>query len=50
MRKEFSEPTEHLIRVRAIRRDAPVEIRVHYDVIRVSGCDIIRLFSVEDTD
>ena len=57
MRKESSESTERLIRVNTLRRGAPVEIRVHYEInrasasdTRVSGCDIIRLFSVEDSD
>jgi hypothetical protein len=42
--------TERLIRVRTTRRGISQELRVHYEILRGSGCDTIRLFSVEDAD
>jgi hypothetical protein len=50
MRKDILETVERLIRVQAVRRGAPVEILVHYEINRVNGCDTYSLFSLEDAD
>jgi hypothetical protein len=39
---------ERLIRVRAARRGRPVELLVHYEVLREKGGSCIQLFSIED--
>lgn len=48
MKNNTSEPVERLIRVLAVRRGKPVELRVHYEHASVDGCETYRLFSVED--
>jgi hypothetical protein len=50
MNKERSEPSERLIRVLAVRRGKPVELRVHYERAHSNGCDTYRLFVIEDAD
>jgi hypothetical protein len=48
MKKEQSETSERLIRVLAIRRGKPVELRVHYERATSNGCATFRLFGIED--
>jgi hypothetical protein len=48
MKKEQSETSERLIRVLAIRRGKPVELRVHYEKATSGGCATFRLFEIED--
>ena len=50
MRRENPETQERLIRVRTIRRGAPVELTVHYEIDRVDGCDTYRLLSLEESE
>ena len=50
MKQKTAETIERLIRVRAMRRGIPVELRVHYERASLNGCDTYRLFAVEDTD
>jgi hypothetical protein len=42
-----AEKMEKLLRLRATRRGATVELRVHYAVERDSGCDIYRIITVD---
>jgi len=42
--------TERLTRVRITRRGTPVELRVHYEIIRGEGFESIRLVLIEDVD
>jgi hypothetical protein len=48
MKKEQCETSERLIRVLAIRRGKPVELRVHYEKADLNGCATYRLFEIED--
>jgi hypothetical protein len=48
MKKEQSETSEKLIRVMAVRRGKPVELRVHYEKANFNGCATYRLFEIED--
>jgi len=41
---------EKLIRVRAHRRGFPVDLRVHYEVIREDGCDTYRIITIDEVD
>jgi hypothetical protein len=50
MKKNSSGARERLIRVIAVRRGAPVELRVHYECANQKGCNIYRLLAVEETD
>jgi hypothetical protein len=50
MKIHATELRERLIRVRAERRGVPVELLVHYEHAASNGCDIYRLFSVEDVN
>jgi len=50
METAVQETTERLIRVRTTRRGIPVELRVHYEIVRLDGCDSIRVFTVEDAE
>jgi hypothetical protein len=50
MRTDLNESTERLIRVRTTRRGIPVELRVHYEIVREGECDSIRLFSIEEAE
>ena len=43
-----TEAQEKLIRLRANRRGARVELRVHYEVRRENGCDTYRVITVEE--
>jgi hypothetical protein len=38
-----------LIRLRANRRGAVVDLRVHYEISRENGCDTFRIISVDET-
>ena len=42
--------TEKLIRVQTTRRGVPVELRVHYEIVRQNGCASFRVFLIEDVD
>ncbi len=42
--------TEKLIRVHTTRRGVPVELRVHYEIVRQDGCASFRVFLIEDVD
>jgi hypothetical protein len=44
------ESEEHLVRVRATRRGAPVELTVHYAASSFNGCLTYQIISVEDSD
>jgi hypothetical protein len=48
MKKEQSETFERLIRVLAVRRGKPVELRIHYEKASSNGCATYRLFEIED--
>jgi hypothetical protein len=50
MKIHATESRERLIRVRAKRRGVPVELLVHFERASLNGCDIYRLFSVEDAN
>jgi hypothetical protein len=50
MSTNSSETRERLIRVLALRRGIPVELRVHYEITRAGGCDTYRLFAIEEID
>ncbi len=51
MRQETVETIERLIRVRAVRRGRPVELRVHYErASTADGCETYQLFAVEDIE
>jgi hypothetical protein len=50
MNTSGSEPLERLIRVVALRRGLPVELRVHYEITQAGGCNTYRLFLIEDVD
>jgi hypothetical protein len=44
------ESEEHLVRVQATRRGAPIELRVHYAVSSFNGCVTYQIISMEDSD
>jgi hypothetical protein len=46
-RPAVADATEKLIRLRANRRGAPIELRVHYEVSRENGCDTYRIITVD---
>jgi hypothetical protein len=46
--QSIPESREKLIRVRAARRGAPVELRVQYEVSRDDAYTLYRIVSVED--
>ena len=51
MKQETVETIERLIRVRAVRRGRPVELRVHYErASTADGCETYQLFAVEDLE
>ena len=51
MKHETVETIERLIRVRAVRRGLPVELRVHYErASTTDGCETYQLFVVEDME
>jgi hypothetical protein len=50
MQQQETETIERLVRVRASRRGKPVELRVHYGRETASGCEVYRIFKVEDTE
>ena len=41
---------EKLIRLRTTRRGCPVDLRVHYEVCRESGCDTYRIIAVDEVN
>jgi hypothetical protein len=41
-----AEATEKLLRLRATRRGAIVELRVHYAIQRQNGCDIYKIITI----
>jgi hypothetical protein len=50
MNTNTAETRECLIRVWALRRGVPVELRVHYEISQVGGCDTYQLFVIDDVD
>jgi hypothetical protein len=42
-----AEATEKLLRLRATRRGAIVELRVHYAVRRENGCDVYKIITID---
>jgi hypothetical protein len=50
MKKPVSENFERLIRLRAVRRGSPVDLRVHYEVSRENGCDTYRIVQIDEPD
>jgi hypothetical protein len=50
MRTDTNQSTERLTRVRTTRRGTPIEVRVHYEIIREDGFDRIRIILIEDAD
>lgn len=50
MKQDTVETIERLIRVRAVRRGKPVELRVHFERTTRNGCETYNVFSVEDTE
>jgi hypothetical protein len=47
---DLIETCEKLIRLRANRRGAPVDLRVHYEVTRAQGCDTYRIITIEEPE
>jgi len=47
---ESPTPREKLIRVPVRRRGVPVELRVHYEITRVDGCDSYRILNIEEPE
>jgi hypothetical protein len=45
-----SDSIEKLIRLRANRRGQAIDLRVHYEVSRVDGCDTYRIIAVDEID
>jgi hypothetical protein len=41
------EATERLLRLRATRRRAIIELRVHYAVQRKDGCDVYKIITID---
>ena len=50
MKEDSSGLYEKLIRVIAVRRGTPVELRVHYECATIKGCYTYRLISLEEAD
>ncbi len=50
MKEDSSGASEKLIRVLAVRRGTPVELRVHYEYATIKGCNTYRLIAVEEAD
>jgi len=50
MSKVDAEGCERLIRVRAVQRDRAIELLVHYGKSQVNGCDLYRLYVIEEVD
>ena len=44
------ESLERLIRVSTSRKGVPIELRVHYGTSMLDGCEVIQLFSIENTN
>ena len=44
------ETREKLIRLRADRRGAPVELRVHYEIRNQNGCHTYSIITVEEAN
>jgi hypothetical protein len=42
-----AEPAEKLLRLRATRRGATVELRIHYAIQRENGCDIYKIITID---
>lgn len=42
-----AEAKEKLLRLRATRRGAIVELRVHYAVQRENGCDVYKIITID---
>jgi hypothetical protein len=47
-RPAVADVQEKLIRLRANRRGAPIELRVQFAVSREKGCDIYRIITVDE--
>jgi hypothetical protein len=41
------EATEKLLRLRATRRGATIELQVHYAVQRKNGCDVYKIITID---
>ena len=50
MKNTAAERLEKLIRVRASRRETPVELQVQYSVTRENGCDTYQILAINDGD
>ena len=50
MKKDSSVVSEKLIRVIAVRRGTPVELRVHYECVKIENCNTYRLIALEEVD
>ena len=46
---ESAEAEEKLIRVLATRRGMPIELSVHYEIIRRNRCNLYRLLTIQST-
>jgi hypothetical protein len=43
-----SETSEKLIRLKANRRGAAIDLRVHYEIRRENGCDTYRIITIDE--